>query len=227
MIMKGLKRAWEFTADAGAWGVASIAGALLSFGMSWWEHYHDRSLSSRQFLALSVIAFWLGGFQAWGKKARELEQEKARNAKPAITGRIVHVGLGMVGTTTSEGTTTTNCDLSLKLSITSRNSIETTLKDALLIVENRGQRYEGERYSIRHSFYQGAGHSEKMNDLIETTTYSNPVRYRVASDGWLSFSVVGLEPPDKNSVMKVDVVVTLIDELDGRHKIAGKGIVVR
>jgi hypothetical protein len=63
----------RFLQDAGGWGVASVLAAFLFFGISLWEHAHDKPVSAFVFVCLSVPLFWLGAGLAWLKEHRQLE----------------------------------------------------------------------------------------------------------------------------------------------------------
>lgn len=79
----------EFVQDAGGWGLVSVVAAALAFGIGWWDHAHDKPISAFVFVCLSIPLFWVGAFLAWHKKRSELEQERARNARPDIDGEIL------------------------------------------------------------------------------------------------------------------------------------------
>jgi len=212
--------------------MASVLAAIVSLGESLYEHYKDRPLSAYMLLVLSVGAFWLGTYRAWEKKADELDQEKARNAKPEIAGRVVHAVVRMFGSSRNHGIQTPTCDIAIKLAITGKTAVDATLKDAELLLEAAGRKYIGQRLSLsRWDMYQysdrSGAKSEKMNDLIASITYSNPIRYRIASDGWLDFLVEGLALPEADMPLRADMTITLVDELGDKHVIVGKDVVMR
>jgi len=162
---------------------------------------------------------------------KELNEEIAKNAKPNITGRIINSVVIMVGEHTESEVTTPSCTIALKLSITGRNNVDTTLKDASIALDVDGRGYSAQRWATTQlGIFQGSDGSktvsEKMIDLISAVTYSNPVRYRLASEGWLGFHIEGLEA-DRGSAVKANVVVTLIDELGDGHIVTGDNVIFR
>ncbi|MGH9511474.1 MAG: hypothetical protein ACRD2U_05000 [Terriglobales bacterium] len=75
----------EFVVDAGGWGTASVLAAAVSFGISIWDHFHDKPVSSLVFVCLTVPLFWTGSYIAWIKKKQELENEKSLHDGPEIS----------------------------------------------------------------------------------------------------------------------------------------------
>lgn len=75
----------EFVTDAGGWGVASALAAAVSFGVSIWDHLHDKPASSLVFVCLTVPLFWIGSYIAWVRKKRELEHERSLHGGPEIS----------------------------------------------------------------------------------------------------------------------------------------------
>jgi hypothetical protein len=75
---------WEFISDAGGWGVASVLAAVVSFGFGIYEHIRGSSVSAWVLASVSVVIFWLGAYKAWGKKSRELSEEKGKHEGPTV-----------------------------------------------------------------------------------------------------------------------------------------------
>ena len=75
----------EFVIDAGGWGIASLLAAAVSFGISVWDHLHDKPVSSLVFVCVTVPLFWMGSYIAWAKKRRQLEDEKSLHGGPEIS----------------------------------------------------------------------------------------------------------------------------------------------
>jgi hypothetical protein len=138
-------RKWkEFKFDAGAWGVASELASVVLYllGIATVTKW-GASVGTLAMIAGSVPLFWLGAYFAWSKKTAELEAEKSRNSRSEIVGRIEEANVRMTGVSTENGVSTPNCDLVLKLSITSRTNVDATLRDASLLVKVQGQEYVG------------------------------------------------------------------------------------
>ena len=170
---------------------------------------------------------------AWG--LHRLEQEgngtgsrEGRQSKPEIIGRIVEAHVRMHGRSTEKGLSTPSCLLVLKFSVTNRTAVDSTLRDASLLVQTNGQEYISQRIELgMGDFYQTAYNSipRRMNDLIVSTTYSTPIRKAVASDGWLEFLVDGLNAAENNAV-RADLIVTLTDELGSEHIIKADNVTI-
>jgi len=224
-----VKKLKEFIWDAGAWGVASELASLVLYILGivtvtkWGITFGTGCM-----LFGTIPLFWLGAFAAWNKKATELEKQKDRSTKPDITGRVLMVDTKMTGL--SQGVP--NCLLDIKLSVTSKTDVASTLQDAEMVVETKDGSFSGTRQKVSDGSYYSPTRSstklEKMNDLIASTTYSNPIKYQVGLEGWLEFIVHGLDLAS-NAHMPVhgDVTVTLTDELGGKHIVTAKDILIR
>jgi hypothetical protein len=117
----------------------------------------------------------------------------------------------------------------MKLSITSKTNVDSTLQDAQLVIEFNGREYVGQRLKLdKWNIYQEGGHSENMNDLIGSITYSKPIRHRVASEGRLDFFIEGLDISSNAHIpVHGDLTVTLIDDLGDKHIIAARDQLIR
>lgn len=223
-----MERLKEFLFGAGAWAVASDAASFVFFVLSVVSAgKYGASLSAFVFLAISLPLFWIGAYSSFSKKANELDAEKVRNAKPEIVGRILFATIRFCGNSIDKGVITPNCVIAMKLSVTSKTNIDATLKDAELLVRMNGYEYPGQRLPLGIVDYSSThgGAPEKMSDLISSTTYSNPIRYRVASVGWLEFMVNGAD--GTATTLHADIRVTLTDELDDKHIIIAEDVIVR
>jgi hypothetical protein len=224
-----VKKLKEFIWDAGAWGVASEVASLVLYILGivtvtkWGITFGTGCM-----LFGTIPLFWLGAFAAWNKKATALDKEKDRSTKPDITGRVLMVDTKMTGL--SQGVP--NCLLDIKLSLTSKTDVATTLQDAEMVVETKDGRFSGTRQKVSEGSYYSPTRSstklEKMNDLIASTTYSNPVKYHTGLEGWLEFMFQGLDlASNARTPIHGDVTVTLTDELGGKHVITAKDILIR
>jgi len=230
-----MRKLKEFVFGAGGWAVASDLASFVFYVLAIVSatRWGASSLSAFVLLAVSVPLFWFGAYSAWEKKALALDSEKARNAKPEIVGEIVHATVRMTGVAIELGKETPNCDLAMKLRITSKTDVDATLKDAHVVVKVKGHKYVGQRLPLgKWDIYQssaGSGaNSEKMNDLISSITYGNPIRYRVASEGWLDFLIEGLDASSNAHIpVHADLTVTLTDDLGDKHIITTKDVVIR
>jgi hypothetical protein len=224
-----VKKLKEFIWDAGAWGVASELASLVLYILGivtvtkWGITFGTGCM-----LFGTIPLFWLGAFPAWNKKATELEKQKDRSTKPDITGRVLMVDTKMTGL--SQGVP--NCLLDIKLSVTSKTDVASTLQDAEMVVETKDGSFSATRQKVSDGSYYSPTRSstklEKMNDLIASTTYSNPIKYQVGLEGWLEFIFYGLDLAS-NAHMPVhgDVTVTPTDELGGKHIVMVKDILIR
>lgn len=79
------KNVREFVIDAGTWGLASVAASAVSFGISIWEHFHDKPISSLVFVCLTALLFGVGCYRAWLRKNQEFECEKSSHGGPEIS----------------------------------------------------------------------------------------------------------------------------------------------
>jgi hypothetical protein len=81
-----MKFFWKFVEDAGRWGMASEAAALVSFGLAIWEQDHKAPVFVP--LVIAALFFAIGVFTAWRRSARTLEEiETAKpNIKPFLPG---------------------------------------------------------------------------------------------------------------------------------------------
>jgi hypothetical protein len=223
-----VKKLIEFIWDAGSWGVASEVASLVLYilGIDTVTKW-GITFGTGCMLFGTIPLFWLGAFAAWNKKATALEKEKDRSTKPDITGRVLMVETKMTGL--SQGVP--NCLLNIKLSLTSKTDVATTLQDAEMVVETRDGRFSGTRQKVSEGSYYTPTRStklEKMNDLIASTTYSNPVKYHTGLEGWLEFMFQGLDlASNARTPIHGDVTVTLTDELGGKHVITAKDILIR
>jgi hypothetical protein len=223
----------EFTVGAGGWAVASELASLVFFLMSIVSaSRYTAFLSAYVFLVISVPLFWIGAFIAWNKKATELDAEKSRNAKPEIVGRIVLAIVRITGSGRDEdGVVSHNCTIAMKLSITSKTNVDATLKDADLLVRLNGYEYVGKRLPLHkwevYQSHHGGAKPEQMNDLISSITYSNPIRYRVASEGWLEFLVNGPDVSLNTGPLQADLKVTFVDDLEDKHVIIAEDVLIR
>lgn len=224
-----MKKLKEFIWDAGAWGVASEVASLVLYILGivtvtkWGITFGTGCM-----LFGTIPLFWLGAFAAWNKKATELEKQKNRTTKADITGRVLMVETKMTGL--SQGVP--NCLLNIKLTVTSKTDVATTLQDAEMVVETKDGRFSGIRQKVSDGSYYSATRLstkvEKMNDLIATTTYSNPIKYHIGLEGWLEFIFNGLDlASNARTPIHGDVTVTLTDELSGKHVITAKDILIR
>ena len=214
----------KFLTSAGKKGIALMTGGLLAFVLTLVEHVRGSSVPALTFMIVSFCAFAGGSYLAWSDVDRKYEAEKLRISKPQITGEIIRADFGFMGSYTEQGRTTEMTCLMLKLRITNRTNSAATLKGASLLVERDGNRYEAERELLPEgpyaSFGTGGGSPEKIVDLLKTVTYNAPVRFGIASVGWLQFCVRGLEHSKGN--IKADLTVALVDEFGERHLIVAK-----
>ncbi len=87
-----MRSLWEFFKDGGWLGMASDVGALISTGVSLWEHINDKPISAYSCLFLSVILACIGGYSAWHKKREALTDEQAKQGRPVLTASFVPLG---------------------------------------------------------------------------------------------------------------------------------------
>ena len=220
----------EFVFGAGGWAVASDLASFVFFltSIAVATKWGASSLTAFALMVISVPLFWIGAFKAWDAKAIQLEKERTRNAKPEIVGRIVLAAAKAFGESSHDGVTTPCCFLSLKLSVTSRTNVDTTLKDAQARLETNGRIYVGQRLPITGIFwYQARGKSETMQDLVLSVTYNNPIRYRVASEGWLEFMFEEFDISDRDVIFNPTFTIELIDELGDKHVIIANDVPIR
>jgi hypothetical protein len=69
----------QFIADAGGWGVASVAACFVFYSWAIWEHTHDKPLSAFLLLAVTIPLFWIGSLVAWWKVRKELDGLKQQS----------------------------------------------------------------------------------------------------------------------------------------------------
>jgi hypothetical protein len=217
---------WAVLTSWYGWVGGSSTAGLVGLGQSagWWNP------TPRNYLWLIAAGFVISMFQAWYRENEACEREKARNAKPEIVGRVLVAVLGFFGESTEQGIRTPNCSIAMKLSLTNKTSVDATLRDAELIVEVKGHKYVGQRLPAAGFFQYSDGFgakSEKMNDLISSITYNNPIRYRLASEGWLDFLIEGLDVSNSKEPLRTKMTITLIDELGEKHIIKADDVSVR
>jgi hypothetical protein len=114
----------------------------------------------------------------------------------------------------SDGARTFSTNLCVKLRVTNREKIETTVKRANLRITVGGETYRGTKTSLWHP--------QDGKDLLEKITDVTPIRHGVATVGSLEFTIDGLKCP--NHGVEADVTVTLIDEFDLPHPIRNKSL---
>jgi hypothetical protein len=176
--------------------------------------------------AIATIALVVAFFKTWDDQYALAEVEKTKNEKPEITGQVLYALCGISSASTNPDGQ--GCLLLLRVRITNRRNVDTTIKMAALSLEKDGMKLEGERQPVDSRGHlvrftdEFGNHQEQVLDLIQKVTYESPVHYRVASEGWLEFFVRGLHQPQGNTV--ADLTLTIIDEFDQPHVISAKSV---
>jgi hypothetical protein len=182
--------------------------------------------------AAALVALFVACFKAWSDQFDVAEAEKAKNLKPQIEGEVLYATFsGFTATRIKDGPQVTSAWLLLKLGLTNRNSVDTTIKDVSLVLEKDGRRYQCLREDISRSLVviysdKFGNHQEAPpQNLIGNITYQNPIRYRIRSEGWVLFLVSEMADPGRN--IEADLTFTINDELNDPHTIAIKSQVIR
>lgn len=101
-----MKYVLKFFEDAGRLGLASEAAALITYGITIWEHLQNNKASAFLFFVVGTIFFATGTFTAWYRAARTTEEIKASKPKikPSLPGaaHCIQVFQGF-GTKTVDG----------------------------------------------------------------------------------------------------------------------------
>jgi hypothetical protein len=79
-----MRKFGRFVKDVGNEGLTSLLAAFVCFGLTTWEHFHDKPVAGYVFLCISVVLFYIGAYLAWSKKDAELETLIANRAAPEV-----------------------------------------------------------------------------------------------------------------------------------------------
>ena len=151
-----------------------------------------------------------------GRLAKCADRLEAKQSAPRskIVGEIESGKFGVSASSASYGKTLHTVAVVLRLRVTNKEKLETTVKRADMRMTANGETYSAHRQSL-WSF-------EDRPDLLEKITDKTPIRQGVATTGSLEFLVEGLKRPDRG--INADVTVTLIDEFDVPHRIRNKSL---
>jgi hypothetical protein len=226
-----LNRVWLFLiAVASRWGALVTGGFLIGVVSIYQSISHP--VPPWIYWVIGVGALFVACFKAWNDQFDVAEAEKARNLKPQIVGEVLHAKFsGFSVTRIEDGPQLPGGWLLVKLGLTNRNSVDTTIKDVSLVLETEGMRYQCRREDISRSLVviysdRFGNHQESPpSSLIGNITYQNPIRYRIRSEGWLLFYVSGIADPKQN--IEADLRLTIIDELNDSHIIVVKSQPIR
>ena len=174
-----MERFLRFVAAAGKKGVSLMTGGVLCFAIALYEHFRGSSLAGFAFAVGSILALLAGAFYAWDDADRKYDAERNRNSKPDITGEVPYAACHTILTSNEPGRS--GRMILLKLRITNRTTVDTTIKSAELDLQKDGKRYSGERQHIRIGYFvtyrdDRGNHQEQVVDLLQRVTYEHPVR---------------------------------------------------
>ena len=144
------------------------------------------------------------------------ERLKAKQSAPQseLVGEIESGKFTVRGDSVSDGKRIYSTNLCVKLRVTNKEKIETTLKRAKAMMTIAGETYRGTKTSLWYP--------EHGKDFLERITDKTPIRHAVATVGFLEFTIEGLRCPQRG--VYADVTVILIDEFDVPHSIRNRDL---
>jgi hypothetical protein len=147
--------------------------------------------------------------------ARACARLEAKQTAPRskLVGEIESGKFTVRGDGVYHGSQTHNANICVKLRVTNRENIETTVKRAnLKIVTGDGTVYRGVKTVLWYP--------ESKPDFLEKITYKTPIRHGPATVGEIEFFVDGIHATGHG--LTGDVSVTLVDEFDVSHIIRNR-----
>ena len=230
--IKSMRPLWQFICSVSKhWG-ALVTGGVIIGALGIWQST-EHIVKPWVYWIVAIAAAFIACFKAWEDQFNAAQYEKAMNLRPHLAGEVLYAKLG--GTTTGSvmgEPQPPSTLLLLKLGLTNKNNVDTTIKDVGLILEKDDKQYQCTREdpmwgSLVIGYHdQFGGHQEVPRvSLMGNITYENPIRYRVRSEGWLQFRVVGMA--DQKQPIRADMTITVIDELEDSHLIRIKSQLIQ
>jgi hypothetical protein len=209
-------------AVARGWGALVTGGFLIGLVTIYQSTSHP--VAPWIYWSIGLGAVFVACFEAWNEQFDAAEAERLKNLKPQLIGEVLYATFSGSSTTRiKDGPQVPSTWLLLKLGLTNRNSVETTIKDVSLVLEKDGLRHNRVRQDIDKGlvvFYSDKFGNHQVVDppsLIGNISYENPIRYRKRSEGWAVFQVPGMAAPKHDIDAKLTFTIT--DELGDLHMI--------